>query len=225
MQTPFHFPSVIELATSVQSASPDDRPQALKDLRDAVHPTTLYYRFLYELCTRYTPVDVLEIGTFCGTSAAHMAWNNGGHVITVDIQPDAKAQVDRIGRPNIRSIVTDSSRVIPQLEGRTFDVIYIDGWHDFNQTYGEYVLFRPLLRDGGLMIIDDVGLEMEGDQMEVFWEFVGDAKQRVDHLHPNTGFGIVQKTAGVQPRPWKDVIGEAQARMLDRKAGRAVEPI
>lgn len=208
--------AVSGLAAEV-ARTPDDRPGGLTVLRDATHPTTLYYRFLYELCRRHTPLAVLEIGTYCGVSAAHMAWGNPqGSVVTVDIQSDAKVQVDRIGLPNVFAITHDSSRARPLLDGRMFDLIYIDGWHDFNQTYGEYVLFRDLLRDGGLMIFDDVGLPMAGDEMNVFWEFVVDPKVRLDYLHPNTGFGVMQKDPAVTPPPWSAVIDRAGAEIARR---------
>ena len=210
------FTDIIELAHRIVD-EPDTRPAELRRLRDAEHPTTLYYRFLHRLCETYAPLDILEIGTYCGTSAAHMAAADArNRVTTVDIQPDAKIQADSIGLPNLTAITADSSKVLAQLGAQTFDLIYVDGWHDFNQTYGEYVLFRPSLRDGGLMIFDDVGLEMAGDQMNVFWSFVVDLKTRADHLHPNTGFGICRKQPEVTPPPWSQVINKAQAMMSTR---------
>ena len=181
----------------------DDRPAKLRELRDAQHPTCVYYRFLHDLVDKWGPLDVIEIGTYVGTSAAHLALRNtgcgvDGYVITIDINPDAKRCVDELGIPNIRAITGDSHAIYhlsPTLALPTVDVLYVDGQHTFNRAWGEYGLYRQRVRDGGLMIFDDVGLEMDGDEMNVFWDAIPERKVRVDHLHPNTGFGIVEKSA------------------------------
>lgn len=198
-------------------AREDIRPAWLRALRDAEHPTAPYYRFLYDLSIECAPLDVIEVGTFVGTSAAHLA-AGGGTVLTIDINPDAKIRVDSLKIPNIEAITADSAQAVKQLQGKMFDVAYIDGWHDFNQTYGEYVLYRQFVREGGLLIFDDVGLDMEGDEMEVFWEFVVEPKQRLDHLH-TTGFGMVEKVNGTQVPAWKDVVDAAKKRIDSKIKG------
>lgn len=196
----------------------DIRPQVLKDLRDAMHPTCPYYNFIHEFVSRLAPLDVIEIGTYVGTSAAHFAWGNThyvgregtvqvqGDVVTVDINPDAKRCVTEtsiaIGRSNIHAITGDSlsEGVLGFLSNGKFDVLYIDGIHNFSQAYREYFHYREFVREGGLILIDDVGLEMDGDEMNVLWDFIPEPKQRLDHLH-TTGFGIVEKTTMTVPHP------------------------
>jgi hypothetical protein len=184
----------------------DDRPDWLRALRDACHPDCLYYRFLYELAKQFAPIDCIEVGTFVGTSAAHLAAANRGYVVTLDIQPDAKVRADAIGLSNLyartaeaKQWASDTKATIGQ-DRTMFDVAYIDGLHNFSQTYAEYTLYRRLVRDGGLMIFDDVGLVMDGDEMEVFWALVQEPKVRLDYLH-STGFGIVQKQGIAVPDP------------------------
>lgn len=198
-----------QLAAEVM-AGLDRRGPWLEGLRDAHEP---YYRFLHELVLRLHPLTILEIGTYVGVSAAHMAYDNhGGRVVTVDINPDAKRWADLLRLPNLLALTSNSSQAVPLVEGYgPFDVLYIDGLHNFNQTYGEYVLYRPLVREGGLIIFDDVALPMATNEMEVFWRFVTDPKLRVDALH-HTGFGVAIKT-GAPPPPWEAVIGEACSLM------------
>jgi len=186
------FESAVFLGTSIELGA-DTRPQRLRDLRDAMHPTCPYYRFLYELGKQFGPLDVIEIGTYVGTSAAHFA-ESGGDVITIDINPDAKRQVDALGYPNIVAMTGDSLRVIEKPFSERYDVLYIDGLHNFSQAHREYFHYRQLVREGGLMIFDDVNLEMDGDEMNVLWDAIPEPKHRLDHLHTTTGFGIVEKT-------------------------------
>jgi len=215
-----------------------ERPAALRKLRDAEHPTCRYYTFLYELVSVLAPIDIIEIGTYVGTSAAHLTVPNyqtvgdtllHGQVITVDNNPDAKRCVDEIvgtfglGQ-RLRSVIADSHAAVDDvadlLGGEKVDLLYVDGGHTFDRVWGEYVSYRDLVRDGGLMIFDDVGLAMDGDEMEVFWEAVPERKQRLDHLHPNVGFGIVEKQTvealapGMSPR-----VQHAHAEIVRRRKG------
>ena len=192
---------------------PDDRPAWLRALRDADHPTSAYYRLLWLMGRAMAPLRAVEIGTFVGTSAAHLAAADArNYVVTVDVNPDAAVQAAKIGLPNLEAITDNSSRILDLLHDRPlFDLCYIDGEHNFNQAYGEYERCRALLRDGAVMLFDDVDLPMATREMQVFWEFVADPKLRLDALH-HTGFGAALKDSTVAPLPWSAVVGEAQRR-------------
>lgn len=211
---------ILMIATNI-NVNEDRRPKWLKALRDAEHPTCLYYNFLYEVCYQYRPLNILEIGTYCGTSAAHMAVSetSGNTVTTIDINPDALVQVTNACPSNVISIIANSADAIKldNIKNTKFDIIYVDGWHDFNTTYNEYYLYRPLVKNGGLMIFDDVGLEMAGDEMNIFWKFVADPKYRVDYLHPNVGFGIVHKLDEIVVKSHRDIIAEASSLIESKR--------
>ena len=66
-------------------------------------------------------------------------------------------------------------------------------------------LFLPL-PELGLIIVDDAGLEMNGDEMNVFWSLIPEPKERVDHLHPNVGFGIVEKRDDIAVSQFDQVV-------------------
>jgi cephalosporin hydroxylase len=186
------------------------RSEKLEALRDAMHPTCLYYKFFDRLVCAYRPFDVIEIGTYVGTSAAHFAHSNyvrsesrgseiRGQVVTIDVNPDAARCVRELGYPNITAITGNSLdiNVIRTARGANesrYDVLYIDGNHTFSQAYREYFYYRELVREGGLILVDDAGLEMDGDEMNLFWDAIPEPKQRLDHLHPNVGFGVIEKT-------------------------------
>lgn len=186
---------------------PDLRPLELRKLADAEHPTCLYYQYLHLLANWFQPLTAVEIGTHAGTSAAHLAHGHDGSVITVDNNPAATAAVNALGYRNIKAHTADSSEAGAALfmNGVKCDVLYIDGNHTFNQAWGEYVLYRRLVRNGGLILIDDVDLEMDGDEMNVMWSLIPEPKMRADWLHA-TGFGIVKKVDAIDVPPWAKAV-------------------
>ncbi len=201
-----------KLASELQSL-PDRRPDHLKALPHATESTALYYRFLYELSLRYAP-RALEIGTYVGTSAAHLAANQVSKVVTVDINPDAKSRVDAIGLGNIVAVTLSSHLYWERLrnEPEPFDLVFIDGNHTFNDAYGEYEKFRPFAAQGGIMLFDDIKLPMATHEMEIFWDMILDPKVELPELH-YTGFGVVKIDRAVRVPSWTEVIEAATRRM------------
>jgi predicted O-methyltransferase YrrM len=191
----------------------DTRGEALTLLPDASDPSCLYYAFLHHLVSKHAPIDVIEIGTYRGTSAAHFAHGNlgcmdlhegthvRGHVTTIDINPDAERCVRdlHLDLTNVTALTGDSfvvfDRVAPNWRSHNVkvDVLFIDGEHTFARAYAEYWLYREFVREGGLILFDDAGLPMDGDEMNVLWDFIDEPKLRVDHLHAGCGFGIVER--------------------------------
>ena len=197
----------------------DNRPQYLRALPDAYEP---YYRLLYEL-GKAGKQNILEIGTYRGTSAAHLAAGQGNLVTTVNINPDAARCVRELNLLGIASITSDSGeygkRLHAGMVAPEYDILFIDGLHNFNQTYGEYELFRPFVKPGGIILIDDVDLGMDGDEMNVFWEYVIDPKFRCDTMHA-TGFGICVKDPASTVPSWKSVIAPATEKIRARQVRR-----
>jgi predicted O-methyltransferase YrrM len=207
-----HLEELYNLSKGLENM-PDDRPEWLKLLSERTEPKELYYRFLYELCKRRYPRPefVVEIGTYVGVSAAHMAVH-AGRVLTIDINPDAAKQVQAIPLKNIEAVTSDSMYFLERLAGYPkADLLFIDGNHTFNQAYGEYRAYRDHVKDDGLILFDDVALPMKTNEMEVFWEFVVDPRTRLDNLH-RTGYGVARKDDRIIAPLWKDIIAEATRR-------------
>lgn len=207
------FEKAVALAHWMQPAGPggvrhpelakltEDRPPWLLSLDCANLPTELYYRFLYDLHEQLGSFDAIEIGTLYGVSAAHLACGNLGRVITIDIDPGSKSKCDAFALTNLEAITGNSTIVLPQLRERqslglgVCDVLYVDGQHDFGNAYTEYYGYRQLVRDGGIMIFDDIHFPADGNEMDVFWDMIQEPKADVSWLHTRvgTGYGIVQK--------------------------------
>jgi predicted O-methyltransferase YrrM len=204
----------------------DDRPEWLKTLANgSLNPGDdgLYYQFFHELVQEFYPLAVLEIGTNLGASAAHLAFaNDGGFVRTIDINPDAKVQLDRaLEGKLVPAMAETADSMVWASEHRDlhnyFDLLFIDGLHNFNQTYGEYVAYRQFVRPGGLIFFDDLELDMATCEMQVFWDLVPEEKQKLDMLH-YTGFGVCRKDPNVFVPPWGDIVGRAEMMQRDYAA-------
>lgn len=103
--------------------------------------------------------QILEIGTFTGYSAISMAdaLPDEGQVTTIEINEKYRS----ISAPffatspydkKIRQIMGDACEVISDLKG-PFDLIFIDADKILYPEY--YRLSKPLLRKGGLIVVDN----------------------------------------------------------------------
>lgn len=117
-------------------------------------------RFLQLLVSLHKPLRVLEIGTYFGYSAIHMAraLPEGGRLTTVECDPE----IARIARMNfslskvdnlVDLVVTDAIELLRAQEESSLDMIFIDG---AKESYPEYLknCFN-LLKVGGLLVADD----------------------------------------------------------------------
>lgn len=190
-------------------------------------PITAYYRFLALLSEglelELNDLRCLEIGTYQGSSAAHLA-ASGATVVTIDVNPDAARLARALAvAQNLRitPITANSGFVLgdPVEAAKIralapYDILYIDGDHTFNSAYGDYTHFWPLVREGGVIVFDDIELDMAGDEMRVFWDRVVDPKVKLNALH-ETGFGAAIR-GRVPPPPWEAVITDVTREILGR---------
>ncbi len=160
-----------------------------------------YYGFLYHVAKEMGPAYILEIGTDKGDSACHMAASRADtKIITVD-QAESPVIKERIQPfPNI-AFVHDNVNRIPGLPedlgewinafspNNGFDIFFEDGEHSGGQVSGEWAHYVPLVRSGGLIIMDDISLPTG---IREFWDNIAWPKIELPHLH-DTGFGVVIK--------------------------------
>lgn len=117
-------------------------------------------KFLDLLVASLRPQKILEIGTAIGFSASLMAQHlpSDGHLTTIDRYPKmferAKENFAKLGlEDKITLLEGDAADILPTLEGE-FDLVFMDS------AKAKYIEFYPhcmrLLREGGLLIIDDV---------------------------------------------------------------------
>lgn len=183
---------------------PDDRPDWLRALPSASdeHMTQFarYYRFFHEFVKRFRPLSVLEIGTYKGTSAAHLAFAAPKEttVVTLDVDPSSCTAVQAFGLKNIIPVTGDSAASAEALEFfGPYDVLFIDAQHDFEHCRGEYLRYRQMVNPGGVIFFDDIHY---GSEMEQAWVSVEEPKVELPELH-YTGFGAC---AVLRPEEWQE---------------------
>lgn len=152
-----------------------------------------YYHFLYHLAKEMGPAKILEIGTDKGDSAAWMAASRADNtVITVD-QATSPTIFERMAPfPNAtfwHRNVNDMSLPGDLAAHGPFDIFFEDGEHSGGQVSGEWAHYVPLVKSGGLIIMDDINLPTG---IREFWDAITWPKIDLSHLH-NTGFGVVIK--------------------------------
>lgn len=152
-----------------------------------------YYHFLHQLVKEMGPVKILEIGTDKGDSAAWMAAARAdASVITVD-QATSDTIFERLAPfPNAtfwHRNVNDMTLPGDLSTHGPFDIFFEDGEHSGDQVSGEWAHYVPLVKPGGLIIMDDINLPTG---IREFWDAITWPKIELPHLH-NTGFGVVFK--------------------------------
>jgi hypothetical protein len=126
---------------------------------------------------------VLEIGTWDGNTSVNFAANIDGNVVTVDLPPDFDGDqhkaaltypnadlyvTDRaqLGRqfhghslgPRIHQVYGDSAKIDWSTLGSPFDLIFIDGCHDFEYVASDTANARKHIAPGGAVVWHDYGM-------------------------------------------------------------------
>ena len=118
-------------------------------------------RLLSMLSHLMRPRRVLEIGTFTGYATLCLAEGlaEGGHVHTIEINPERESRIRRyVAAAGLTEVVTlyigDARDVLPELVGEVWDLVFIDADKLHNGRYFELVVDQ--VRPGGLLIVDNV---------------------------------------------------------------------
>lgn len=171
---------------------PDDRPAWLKEMPYAMESPSHYYRLLWEIVKWHKPAYTLEIGIDKGGSTLSLAAANpAGTVISVDIDKPSCLNAKKIalahGLLNLQVVENDSLKHVKFLQGITkkADLLFLDGYHDFKHAFSEYREYRPLMKQGAIILFDDIH---ESPDMERVWGSVVDPKIELPQAHW-TGFG------------------------------------
>lgn len=178
--------------------SPDPRPDWLKQACDEPMKVASYYLFLYELARLTAPDVVIETGTRRGHSAVQFAAGAPfATVYTIDILESSKADVARFPVRNVVALTGDSVALADAARAAApvCDILLLDSDHSYRVSRAEYLAYRPLVRDGGIILMDDVNINPE---LKRSWAEVVDPKVDAPHLH-YMGFGIAVKDGARKP--------------------------
>jgi predicted O-methyltransferase YrrM len=119
-------------------------------------------KFATNLIREHGLKRILEIGTLHGVSTCYFA-STGAEVTTVDLPQSAYIMPrveDTLAACGLKAtIVREPSREAMArwiVEGRQFDLIYVDGSHTLGDAMCDLLMADKLLRPGGWLIVDDV---------------------------------------------------------------------
>lgn len=180
---------------------------------------------LAELVRLLAPMSMLEIGTFFADTAwivaETMAKLGAGHLTTIDPYrghrvPDIITEWDR----NIRERVTfrpddsmsfflylDEELRVRRGNNAPFNIIYIDGHHEFDYAFFNLMRSSLYLRPGGVLVIDHI--EFDGPAMAArlfldlhpHWKLfkTGGAEKDAESLtlHPQTNSAMITAPDGI----------------------------
>lgn len=162
MHRPIVMPKILDFMRNGQKAFPGQLGEIEAYANELGIPIVPHEtaKFLDFLTASLQPKHILEIGTAIGFSASLMAQHlqGDGHLTTIDRYPKmferAKENFTKMGLDDkVTLLEGDAVDILPTLEG-PYDLIFMDS------AKAKYVEFYPecmrLLREGGILIIDDV---------------------------------------------------------------------
>lgn len=130
------------------------------------------FRYVLERYAGKSDLQFLEIGTYKGETAQWLYDNllNGSalsRLTCIDPCPDPKfaSKMEKVKDPSFSSVVKfrkqKSQVVLPEfiMGRRKFDFIYVDGDHHASSALQDLVMSWKLLKEGGLLLIDDYEME------------------------------------------------------------------
>jgi predicted O-methyltransferase YrrM len=169
-------------------------------------------RCCYLMCRLLEPDVVVETGVAYGVSSAFilraLEENGRGVLHSVDLPPLRReyerfwgVAVDRGLEGRWKLHRGSSVRVLPRLleELETVDLFVHDSLHTYRNMRREFEAVWPRLRDGGVILADDVERNRAFGELlrksPALWRVVRDVQERPLHAHavPRTTFGIVVK--------------------------------
>jgi hypothetical protein len=157
-------------------------------------------------------LDVCEIGTWHGDSAKAMAATGLCTVMCVDhwrgsdvLIETAKAEPplykflenckDEIAAHKINYRTGTSVEMAQQftLDGRMFDIVFIDADHSYESVRDDITAWLPLVRDGGILIGHDWGSEQFPGVAQAVTEIFGSKAKPFAFSMSHSGFWIYRK--------------------------------
>lgn len=126
---------------------------------NAHEPTRSYGQEIYEVVKANKPdyKQALEIGAAWGTSAAAILMAGTGHLTSVDKDETAKAPIEVAadGWLDRFEFINQPSDDFFASNTKTYDIIYVDGSHLYQNAKPDFFNAWEALKSGGLFICDD----------------------------------------------------------------------
>jgi cephalosporin hydroxylase len=161
---------------------------------DIVQGHADYYKYLPLVVEKFKPQQVVELGSAAGTSAlmmlSYLPDNATLYACSIP-EPEGEFRFIKEDYPNLKLIRGDDLdlSVWGDIDLSKTDIWFWDTDHNYEQITAEYKLYKPFLKKGCLVFIDDINLN-EG--MKRFWSELKEEKLALPewHTYLSTGFGV-----------------------------------
>ncbi|MFD1139448.1 class I SAM-dependent methyltransferase [Paenibacillus urinalis] len=174
-----------------------------------VSPWSGHRRFIYDFIQFFKPRQVIELGTHYGCSFFAMCqaikdFNLETEINAVDTwKGDSQAgfygeEVFEIVNRTIDTYFSEISTklhrmtfddALSKFEDSSFDIIHIDGFHEYNAVKHDFVSYLPKLRENGVMIFHDIAANT-GYGSSIFWKEIKEKYHSFEFEH-SWGLGIL----------------------------------
>lgn len=114
----------------------------------------------------------LEIGVWEGRSAVYMLDNYECDYTGVELNPQPHLLYNLKNYP--KTLIIGDSRMVLKILRGYWDLVYIDGSHEYDVVKQDISNSWPLLEEGGILLLDDYGMD---DVKKAVDEFI----KTVDH--------------------------------------------
>lgn len=164
-----------------------------------------YVLFLYELVLESSPTNILEIGVRAAQSTrtilSAIKENGSGLLTSIDIS-NTSSRVPEELKPYWNFLVADSTKqeTVEMVNDRIYDIIMIDGGHDYETVKKDYENYYPLLKDGGVLLFHDVCNKQCG--VPKFWKEL-DCKNKITFNWGKAAEGVIPGL-GIIQKPFKN---------------------
>jgi predicted O-methyltransferase YrrM len=151
----------------------------------------IYYRWLIVAVKLLKPARILELGSFTGVSTLCFLQelDNSSELISVDIEKDLRfVPGEALSDPRLRLVFGNDldlsiyRDVIPN----NIDFLFMDTDHSYQQISREWLIYQYLLKDGAIVVMDDIRL----NDMYKFWEELPYEKLEITDDAHWSGFGV-----------------------------------
>ena len=158
--------------------------RSIKQIHKTSSSGKRYGSLLYRLCKHFEPERILELGTSIGrgTLAMHLGYQ-AAEIISIEGSPEIAA----IARENINEFATNQNNIdlvvssfstyLSNLDGKTFDLVYIDGHHEGRALFSYLDQIMPYTHEQTLFLLDDI--RWNDDMFKAWNELVSDERFHV----------------------------------------------
>ena len=171
-------------------------------------PTRSYGQEIFEVASERPHKKMLEIGSAWGVSALALLTATDGHLTAVDPDETNHAVIE-VPANNLQDRFTfhlQRSEDFWKQNKETYDLIYIDGSHLYEDFRNDIFEAWKVLEPNGIIICDDIchkanrGVDTNGKFSEYgislgAWEFV--KEHHIEHIHTTTRLLYIYKDENV----------------------------